>query len=123
MFNKNDIYSHIANGGDPEELYRALDREIQTATDRAIKEKDAKLKSAKARIAAVKALKDYFTLVNPNVTESIINSVLNSLETLEIKINGRSTIDTRKKDEFPDIPEEELIAAIRTIFSLPDITF
>ena len=115
MFNKNDIYSHIANGGDPAELYKALEKEIQKATDRTIKEKDAQLKATKARITASKALKDYFALVNPNVTEGIINSVLDTLETLEVKVNGRGTICTREKDILADIPEEEFIAAIRTI--------
>lgn len=95
MLNEKDIYSHIANGGDIKDLYKALENEIHNAQDRIIKEKDAELKQkklaekkSKMRIAAFQSLKDYFALANPDVTEDIINSVLDTLETVEIKING-----------------------------------
>ena len=95
MLNEKDIYTHLRNGGDPKELYKALENEIHSAQDRIIKEKDAELKQkelanriSEARKFAVAALKDYFALVNPSVTKDIINSVLDSLETVEIKVNG-----------------------------------
>ena len=95
MLNEKDIYTHLRNGGDPKELYKALENEIHSAQDRIIKEKDAELKQKElanrineARKFSVAALKDYFALVNPSVTKDIINSVLDSLETIEIKVNG-----------------------------------
>lgn len=95
MFNEKDIYSHLVNGGNIKDLYKALENEIHNAQDRIIKEKDAELKQKElanrindARKLAVAALKDYFALVNPDVTADIINSVLDTLETIEVKING-----------------------------------
>jgi len=95
MFNQNDIYSHLLNGGEIKDLYVALEKEIAAAQDRIIKEKDAKLKEkelaekiAKAREHAFQVLKRYFSLVNPSVDDNIINSVLDTLETVEIKVNG-----------------------------------
>ena len=105
MLNEKDIYSHLANGGDPRELYKALENEIHNAQDRIIKEKDAELKQKElanrindARKFAVAALKDYFALVNPSVTEDVINSVLDTLETVEIKVNG-----VRGKNNMPGL--------------------
>ena len=83
MLNEKDIYSHLANGGDPKELFKALENEINNAQDRIIKEKDAELKKKeaeqkelKARAAAFKALKAYVTLVNPTLDDAFINSAL-----------------------------------------------
>ena len=95
MFNSNDIYSHLLNGGDKQVLFDALMQEIVKAEEKVKiakaaekKEKELTAEKDKARTAAFKALKDYFALVNPDVTEDIINSVLDTLETVEIKING-----------------------------------
>ena len=95
MFNSNDIYSHLINGGKTEELYIALDKEIteankkiKAAKEAEQKEKELAEKIAKARPHAVQILKTYFSLVNPDITEEIINSVLDTLESVEIKING-----------------------------------
>ena len=95
MFNFNDIYSHLVNGGDKQVLFDALMQEIQKAENKIQLENEAnekakklEIKKNKARVAAFSALKAYFTLVNPEVTDDIINSVLDTLETVEVKING-----------------------------------
>lgn len=83
MLNEKDIYSHLANGGDIKDLYKALENEIHSAQDRIIKEKDAALKKKeaeqkelKARDAAFKAVKAYVTLVNPDLDDMFIDSAL-----------------------------------------------
>lgn len=83
MLNEKDIYSHIANGGDPKELYKALENEIKVAQEKAIKaktaalkKKEAEQKELKARDAAFKAIKTYITLVNPDLDDMFINSAL-----------------------------------------------
>ena len=95
MFNSNDIYAHLMNGGRPEDLYKALDKEIAEANKKAAvareaekKEKELADKIGKARVAAHKAMMSYFTLVNPDVTDDIVASVLDTLETVEVRING-----------------------------------
>lgn len=95
MLNEKDIYSHIANGGDPKDLYKALENEIHNAQDRIIKEKAAELKQKelaekvnKARSAAQKALKSYFALVGHDVPENVINFVLDTLGTVDIEVNS-----------------------------------
>lgn len=103
MFNQNDIYSHLLNGGAIEDLHMALEKEIAAAQDKIIKQKAAELKEkelaekiAKARTSAFKSLKNYFSLVNPSVDDNIINSILDTLETVEITING-----VRGKTQMP----------------------
>ena len=95
MFDSNDIYSHLLNGGDKQVLYDALTKEIaeaevkvQTTLELEKKDKERREKKDKARTAAFKALKSYYALVNPDVTDEIINSILDTLESVEIKING-----------------------------------
>lgn len=94
MFNENDIYTYFMNGGKTKELYKALETEIDNAQKRINREKEAEQKEKEltnrindARKFAVAALKDYFALVNPDVTEDIINSILDTLESVEIKVN------------------------------------
>jgi hypothetical protein len=95
MFNSNDIYRHLMNGGKPENLHKALDIEIEEANkkvaaarEEARKEQERTDKKNKARTAAFKALKAYYAFANPDVTDEIINSILDTLESVEIKING-----------------------------------
>ena len=92
MLNEKDIYSHLANGGDPAELYKALENEIHSAQDRIIKEKDAELKKreagikiANARSTAFKAIKSYLALVNPELPDDVINILLDTCEKVKIK--------------------------------------
>lgn len=91
MLNEKDIYSHIANGGDPRELYKALENEIKAAQDKAIKAKAAELKKKeaeqkelKARDAAFKAIKAYVTLVNPNLSDAFISSALDVCKSFRV---------------------------------------
>ena len=95
MLNSQDIYSHLLNGGELKELYAALDREIEEANKKIKivkeaeqKEKELAEKIKKARPHAIQVLMNYFSLVNPDITEDIITSVLDTLETVEIKVNG-----------------------------------
>ena len=83
MLNEKDIYSHIANGGDTQELHKALENEIKAAQEKAIKakaaalkKKEAEQKELKARDAAFKALKAYVALVNPTLDDAFIDSAL-----------------------------------------------
>ena len=101
MLNENDIYSHLMNGGDPKELFKALETEIHNAQNRIIREKDAELKKKeteqkelKARAAAFKALKAYVALVNPTLDDAFIDSAL------EICKNFR--VITSKDAQSPD---------------------
>ena len=94
MFDSNDIYMHLINGGDKQVLYDALAQEIteaeakvQTTLELEKKDKERRNKKDKARATASKALKDYFALVNPEITEEAINSILDTLESVEIKVN------------------------------------
>jgi uncharacterized protein YcaQ len=103
MLNSNDIYSHLLNGGDKQTLYDALTQEIfeAEAKVKATKEAEKKQKELdnkknKARVAAFLALKDYFALVNPHITEDIINSILDTLGIVEIEVEG-----VRKKSNMP----------------------
>ena len=91
MLNSNDIYSHLANGGDIKDLYKALENEIHNAQDRIIKEKDAELKKQeqakkelKARDAAFKAIKAYVALVNPELDDAFINSALDVCKSFKL---------------------------------------
>ena len=100
MLNEKDIYTHLKNGGSIEDLQKALENEIAAAQDRIIKEKDAELKKmeaekkiGKARAAAHKAMMAYFTLVNPDINDDIVASVLDTLGTVEIRINGVAARD------------------------------
>ena len=102
MLNSQDIYSHLLNGGDKQALYDALTKEIaeaeakvQTTLELEKKDKERREKKDKARTAAFKALKTYFALVNPDITEDMVNSVfdtldsvLSTLEVVEVKANG-----------------------------------
>ena len=94
MFDINDIYQHLLNGGNKQDLYACLERDIAAAEKKVKATKEAEKKEKeladkinKTRSAAFKALKDYLTLVNPDITEDIINSVLDTLESVKIKVN------------------------------------
>ena len=94
MFDIDDIYRHLMAGGDKQDLYVCLEREIEIAEKKVKAEKEAEQKEKElanrindARKFAIAALKDYFALVNPNVTENVINFVLDTLGTVEIEVN------------------------------------
>ena len=125
MFNSNDIYSHLLNGGDKQTLFDALMQEITKAEEKVKatkeaekKEKELANKINKARSAASNALKDYFALVNPDVTEEVIASVLDTLETVEIKINGvrGKRANSGIMDEAVQFTDEEWKTIWNTLF-------
>ena len=125
MLNSNDIYSHLLNGGDKQTLYDALTQEIfeAEAKVKATKEAEKKQKELdnkrnKARVAAFLALKDYFALVNEDIDEDIINSILDTLEKVEIKVNGirGKRKDYVTRDGSLDITDEEWKAIWNTFF-------
>ena len=91
MLNEKDIYSHIVNGGDPQELHKALENEIKAAQEKAIKakaaalkKKEAEQKELKARDAAFKALKAYVALVNPTLDDAFIDSALEICKSFKV---------------------------------------
>ena len=96
MINEKEIYAHLKNGGNPEDLYQAFLNELNEAQKKVNEEKVAEQEAAvkalaveEARKAAVAALTEYFALVNPDVTEKMITSVLSTLESVKIK-KGKS---------------------------------
>ena len=125
MLNSNDIYSHLLNGGNKQDLFDALTQEIAKAEEKVKvtkeaekKEKELADKINKARSTASKALKDYFALVNPDVTEEVISSILDTLESVEIKING---IRGKRNDggfleQTVDLTDEEWKKIWNTVF-------
>lgn len=125
MFNSEDIYLHLLEGGDKQVLFDALMQEIIKAEEKIKAKKEAEKKEQeladkknKARTAAFKTLKSYFALVNPDVTEDIINSVLDTLESVEIKINGvRDKCDNvGYLSCATDIAKADIDAAIAKVF-------
>lgn len=125
MLNSNDIYSHLLNGGDKQTLYDALTQEIfeAEAKVKATKEAEKKQKELdneknKARVAAFLALKDYFALINEDIDDDIINSILDTLEKVEIKVNGirGKRKDYVTRDGSLDITDEEWKAIWNTFF-------
>ena len=107
--NYNDIRSHLANGGDPQELLDAFLKEINAA-DQELKaeaemkkkaeaeaaakraaEKKAKAAKEEARKAAVTAVKTYYALVYPKYSDedlesfakTAVDSIAKSIEMME----------------------------------------
>ena len=96
MINEKDIYSHLLNGGNPQDLLDAFMKELNETQKKVDEDKKAKAEAEKtqkkvdtARKQAVAALLDYFSLVNPSVTEKMITSVLSTLESVKIKTSGK----------------------------------
>jgi len=92
MINEKYIYTHLKNGGNPEDLHQEFLNELnevqkivdeEKAAEQEVAKRDAGIKEA--RKDAVAALARYFALVNPNVTESVITSVLSTLESIKIE--------------------------------------
>ena len=79
MINEKDIYSHLLNGGNPQDLLDAFMKELNETQKKVDEDKKAQAEAEKiqkkvdvARKQAVAALLDYFSLVNPSVTEQMI---------------------------------------------------
>ena len=112
MLNEKDIYNHLCNGGDISSLYEALENEIEAAKKKIDEEKVAEQEAAnkalaveEARKTAVAALTEYFALVNPSITESIITSVLSTLESVKITVKPERGIRSKTSifDNWADI--------------------
>lgn len=92
-----DAYELLKQGKSTDEISEIIAEELNAAKNKLVKEEEAIAAEAKkqetidsARKAAVAALIDYFTLVNPNITEKIITSVLSTLESVKIKKSKNS---------------------------------
>ena len=97
MFNENDIYSHLVNGGNTKELYKALEIEINNAQNRIIKEKEVELKQKelrekknKAADAALKALIDYCNAAGVEYTKDNLAYLIKLLGGNKIKFGNNS---------------------------------
>ena len=115
--NYNDIRSHLANGGDPQELLDAFLKEINAA-DQELKaeaemkrkaeaeaaakkaaEKEAKAKKEEARKAAIAAAMSYYALVYPEFSaenleefsKTAVDSVAKSIEMVKKLEEGKYT--------------------------------
>ena len=91
MISDRDIYEHLKHGGSLDSLHKAfaknidkIQKQIEEEAVAAKKEKELAEKKDKARIAALKALKSYLALVNPNITEDIIDTILSSFELAKV---------------------------------------
>ena len=115
--NKNDIYSHLMNGGDPQALLDAFLKDMNEAqakvdADKAAAEKKKKEEEAKraaekevkekkeeARKAAVAAAQSYYALVYPEFdgedletfAKTAIDSVAQSIELMKKIESGKYT--------------------------------
>ena len=115
--NKNDIYSHLMNGGDPQVLLDAFLKDINDAqqqvdAEKEMKkqaeaaaaakkaaEKDIKAKKEEARKAAVAAVSAYYALVYPEFNaddleafaKTAVNSIAQSIEMAKALEAGKFT--------------------------------
>ena len=87
-----DAYKLLKEGKTIDEIKKIVETELNAAKTKLVEEEEAAAAEAKkketidsTRKAAVAALKEYFALVNPDITEKIITSVLSTLESLKVK--------------------------------------
>lgn len=93
-----DAYELLKQGKSIDEINEIIAAELNAANTKLAEEEEAAAAEAKkeayikeAREAAVAALTEYFALVNPDVTEKIITSVLSTLESVKIKTGKKGT--------------------------------
>ena len=93
-----DAYELLKQGKSIDEINEIIAAELNAANTKLAEEEEAAAAEAKkeayikeAREAAVTALTEYFALVNPNVTEKVITSVLSTLESVKIKNTNKGT--------------------------------
>ena len=115
--NKNDIYSHLMNGGDPQVLLDAFLKDINEAqakvdADKAAAEKkkreeelkraaekEVKAKKEEARKSAIAAVTSYYALVYPEFSDedleafakTAVDSVAKSIELMRKIESGKYT--------------------------------
>ena len=87
-----DAYELLKQGKSIDEINEIIAAELNAANTKLAEEEEAAAAETKkketidsARKAAVAALTEYFALVNPNVTENVITSVLSTLESIKIE--------------------------------------
>lgn len=93
-----DAYELLKQGKSIDEINEAIAAELNAANAKLAEEEEAATAEAKkketinyAREKAVTALTEYFALVNPDVTEKMITSVLSTLEGLKIR-KGKNSL-------------------------------
>lgn len=93
-----DAYELLKQGKSIDEINEIIAAELNAANTKLAEEEEAAAAEAKkketinyARKAAVAALTEYFALVNPDVTEKMITSVLSTLESVKIKKGKNGT--------------------------------
>lgn len=93
-----DAYELLKQGKSIDEINEIIAAELNAANTKLAEEEEAAAAEAKrketvsyARENAVTALTEYFALVNPNVTEKIITSVLSTLESIKLKNTKNGT--------------------------------
>ena len=86
MFTNKDIYAHLKHGGRIEELYSALDAEIESAMDKIEaeaeaeeKQKQAEEEKAVAYANAVAAVENYLAIAAPKVDRKVVPMLLDLL--------------------------------------------
>lgn len=93
MLNEKEIYTHLINGGKEEDLFNALENEINLAYEKikkeeekkkALKEKEEKRNEALER--AVSALLEYFNFVKVKTDEKSLRELLLSLSNFDFDI-------------------------------------
>ena len=86
MISKNDIYAHLKHGGTIEELYSALDHDIEAAMEQIAAEEQEAEEAAKkaetldqARKQALAALVNYVTIAGQSYSEEELSKLLTFL--------------------------------------------
>lgn len=87
-----DAYELLKQGKSIDEINEIIAAELNAANAKLAEEEEAAAAKAKieagikeAREEAISALTEYFALVNPNITESVITSILSTLESIKIE--------------------------------------
>ena len=94
MISNKDIYTHLKNGGTIEELYSALDHDIEAAMDQIEAEAEAEEAAQKkaetldqARKEALSALVNYAATAGQNYSEEELSKLLTLLSEGKIVFN------------------------------------
>ena len=102
MLSEKDIYEYLKYGGSIDAVQKVIARDVEKIQNRIKeekaeeqKEKELANKINKARAHAFKSLKNYFALVNPEISDETISAALDTLETVEVRINGVAVHDDK----------------------------
>ena len=104
-----DIYELIKAGKSFEEIADVIQEEYNAAEKRVEDERIAAEAEQKkqeaikdARDAAIAAMTEYFTLVNPTIDKSICGSVLNMLDNIKVTVSTSRTDGKSRKMDLVD---------------------